>query len=187
MKPASTSTLTLVLFVLLIVWRLYARLRRMIARQRLSKVRPWLTIGLYSTMLVILCAALHTHPAALWWLAGGLAMGSFLGLFALSKTRFERTPEGFFYTPHAPVGIALSLLFIARMAYRLVQVSATQTMMHPGQPDFARSPLTLAIFGLLASYFLAYAGGLVRWRCRVLRSLRQPQEREGVRVEQEPL
>ena len=172
MKPPSTSALTLILFVLLIVWRLYARLRRMIARQRLSKVRPWVTIGLYATVLVLLCLALHTHPAALWWVAGGLAAGSFLGLFALRKTQFEQMPQGLFYTPHAPVGIALSLLFVARIAYRLVQVSATQTMVQPGKPDFDRSPLTLAIFGLLASYFIAYAGGLVRWRFRVLRSSR---------------
>jgi hypothetical protein len=40
-------------------------------------------------------------------------------------------------------------------------------------PDvFARSPLTLAIFGLLAGYYVAYAIGLVRWRSRVMAARR---------------
>ena len=39
--------------------------------------------------------------------------------------------------------------------------------------DFVRSPLTLAVFGLLAGYYIAYAIGLVRWRYRVLRAKRE--------------
>lgn len=187
MKPPSTSILTFVLFTALIVWRLYSRLRRMISRQRLSKVRPWITIGLYSAMLVLLGLALHAHPVALGWLAGGLAVGGLLGWFALSKTQFEQTPQGLFYTPHAPVGIAVSVLFVARMAYRVMQASSTQRMTQPGPPDFARSPLTLALFGLLASYFIAYSVGLVCWRLRVLRASPPPEEREGMRAEQDLL
>ena len=33
--------------------------------------------------------------------------------------------------------------------------------------EFAHSPLTLSIFGLLAGYYIAYAIGLVRWRFAV--------------------
>jgi hypothetical protein len=33
--------------------------------------------------------------------------------------------------------------------------------------EFARSPLTLAVFGLLAGYYIGYAIGLMRWRARV--------------------
>ena len=37
----------------------------------------------------------------------------------------------------------------------------------PSSEDFARSPLTLAIFGTLAGYYVAYAIGLIRWARRV--------------------
>ncbi len=33
-----------------------------------------------------------------------------------------------------------------------------------------RSPLTLAVFGLIAGYYMTYALGLVRWRNLVLRA-----------------
>jgi hypothetical protein len=34
----------------------------------------------------------------------------------------------------------------------------------PAAAAFARSPLTLAVFGLLAGYYIAYAVGLLHWR-----------------------
>jgi hypothetical protein len=78
----------------------------------------------------------------------------------------SRRPEGLFYTPNAHLGIALSLLFVGRILYRLFEVY----LIAPGMPnevgDFARSPLTLAVFGLLAGYYIRYAVGLVRWRFR---------------------
>jgi hypothetical protein len=44
-------------------------------------------------------------------------------------------------------------------------------VLEPGRPrsplEFAHSPLTLSIFGLLAGYYIAYAIGLVRWRFAV--------------------
>ena len=42
--------------------------------------------------------------------------------------------------------------------------------LNPG--DFAASPLTLGIFGLLAGYYVTYAIGLVRWRLGVERDAR---------------
>jgi hypothetical protein len=50
---------------------------------------------------------------------------------------------------------------------RLVEVlSAAPQAMQRGTDDFARSPLTLCVFGLLAGYYIAYAIGLVRWRAQ---------------------
>jgi cytochrome b561 len=102
-------------------------------------------------------------------LAGGLIFGSLLAVYGLRQTRFEQTPQGLFYTPHAHLGIALSLLFVGRILYRLVAVYALNGAASPGAAEFARSPLTLAVFGLLAGYYIIYAVGLVRWRNRVLR------------------
>ena len=85
----------------------------------------------------------------------------------MRQARFESTPQGLLYTPHAHLGIALSLLLVGRLLYRLIELYALDTTARRSAPEFAQSPLTLAIFGLLASYYIAYAVGLVRWRNRV--------------------
>jgi hypothetical protein len=152
----------------LVVWRSYYRIRRMIGRQRLSKVRPWVTVSVFPLITVGLAVGSMAHPgSSLPMLAAGLFVGIALGVYGLRVTKFEVTPEGLFYTPSAHVGIALSLLFIGRVVYRFVQLyafsggpSATGGM----GPQFATTPLTLLIFGTLAGYYVTYAIGLLRWR-----------------------
>jgi hypothetical protein len=170
MQAPPASTVTLLVLLPLIAWRVYSRFRRMVGRQRLSRIRPWITLAVFPILIALLGLAAHAHPERLWWLAGGLGLGAWLGVFGLSKTKFEPTPKGLFYTPNAHLGIALSLLFVARIVYRLVEVYAIDPAMPHGLDDFARSPLTLAVFGLLAGYYISYAVGLVRWRFAVLRA-----------------
>jgi len=167
------STLTLLVLFPLIAWRVYARFRRMVGRQRLSKVRPWITLAIFPTLLALLAFAALAHPERLLLLVGGIGLGAALGVFGLSKTRFEPTPQGLFYTPNAHLGIALSLLFVGRIAYRLVEVYFIDPTLPQGPADFARSPLTLAVFGLLAGYYISYAIGLVRWRLKVMEAKRR--------------
>jgi hypothetical protein len=164
MQSPSPATLALLIAVPLILWRVYARIRRKVGRQKLSKVRPWLTVVFFPLIVALLALATLSHPERLAWLVAGLAGGAMLGVHGLRKTRFEPTPQGLFYTPNAHLGIALSLLLVGRIAYRFVEIY----VMNPGavhtSRDFARSPLTLAVFGLLAGYYIAYAIGLIRWR-----------------------
>ncbi|MGO8930857.1 MAG: hypothetical protein ACLQU3_28710 [Limisphaerales bacterium] len=170
----------LLLLFLLFAWRIYTRFRRMVGRQRLSKVRLRMTLAVYTPLIVLLCFAGREHPERLLWLAGGLGLGFLLGLFGLKKTRFEPTQQGLFYTPHAHLGIFLSLLFAARIAYRLLEVYAIKPAAQHGHDDFARSPITLVVFGLLAGYYITYAIGLLRWRNRLIEAKRQ---REALKLE----
>jgi hypothetical protein len=162
MQSAIPSLLPFLVAVPVIVWRLYSRVRRSVGRQTLSKVRPWITLLLFPTLIVLLALAVRSHPASLSLMAGGVVAGAALGVFGLSKTKFENTPQGMFYTPNAHLGIALSAVFAARVIYRMFEIyslgAQAQTI------DFSRSPLTLGIFGLLAGYYVAYALGLIRWR-----------------------
>jgi hypothetical protein len=176
MQPHQTGPSTIVFLILipLLAWRMYSRFKRMVGRQRLSKVRPWLTIAAFPLLILLIGAAALSHPERLWFLAAGLVAGAGLGIIGLGKTRFEATPEGLFYTPNAHLGLALSLVFVARIAFRFVQVYAAGPS-PPGTDDFAHSPLTLCVFGLLAGYYVAYAIGLVRWRFRAIAE-RGPQE-----------
>ena len=166
------STVTMLVVIPLIAWRLYSRIRRMVGRQRLSRVRPWITLSVFPLVVLLLALAQLPRPAGLAFLVAGVAGGVLLGVYGLRKTRFEPTPEGLFYTPNAHLGIALSLLFLARIAWRFVELFMLQPHAARAPDDFARSPLTLAIFGLLAGYYVAYAIGLVRWRGRVMAARR---------------
>ncbi len=150
----------------LVGWRLYSRIKRMVGRQRLSKVRPWVTLCVFPLLVVLLLLGSLSHPYVALALVAGVVVGAALGLYGLRLTKFEQTPLGLFYTPSAHLGIALSLLLIARIGYRAAQLYLTPNAIQEGSTAFARSPLTLLIFGTLAGYYVAYAVGLLRWRRR---------------------
>jgi hypothetical protein len=154
----------------LIAWRMYARMRRMIGRQRLTRMRPWLTLVMFPLLLGLLALAARAHPERLWFLGIGVALGGAAGVFGLKKTGFERAPQGLFYTPNAYLGIGLSLLLVGRVIYRLVEVFVFGVAPAPAEPnDFAVTPLTLGVVGLLAGYYIVYSAGLVRARAALLR------------------
>jgi hypothetical protein len=69
---------------------------------------------------------------------------------------------------------------VARIAYRFIEIYAIDPGPPHGMDDFARSPLTLAVFGLLAGYYVAYAVGLLRWRFGVLRAKREREAAQAV-------
>lgn len=169
--PASIDThlLVVVLVVALVAWRLYSRIRRMIGRQRLSVARPWFTIVLLPTTLVLLLATATLQPLTEAVSAAGLVPGIGLGLIGTRLTRFEATPAGLFYTPNAHLGIALSLLFILRIGYRFATLQLHGPGADPAAMQPGGSPLTMALFGTLVGYYVTYAIGLLRWRAQVAR------------------
>ncbi|CAN5360317.1 hypothetical protein BH10PSE17_BH10PSE17_25250 [soil metagenome] len=150
----------------LIGWRLYKRFRRMVGRQTSVAWRHWTTVVVFPTILTLLGTFAFRSPLALEALFGGVAAGLILALVGLRLTRFEHTPQGFFYTPNAHIGIALTLLFAGRIAYRFINLATLDGSMPQGMDhaDFGRSPWTLLIFGMLAAYYTTYAIGLLRWR-----------------------
>jgi cytochrome b561 len=162
------TTAVLLIVLPLVAWRVYARTRRMVGRQRSTARRHWIGIVIYSLLLLLLGSFSLRNPEALASLAGGVVIGAALAIVGLRLTRFEATKEGYFYTPNAHIGIALSVLFLCRIIYRFVEMFSA----HPadgGPPDFARSPLTLVVFGMLAGYFVVFAAGVLRWRAGVRR------------------
>jgi hypothetical protein len=151
----------------LILWRVYSRIRRLVGRQTLSNVRPWVTVVVFPVLLALLLLGSMVHPVNALALMVGAGCGIALGVYGLRLTKFEQTEQGLFYTPSAHLGIALSLLFLGRLAYRAVQVYLLVGQASAlGPSDFTRSPLTLVIFGTLAGYYVTYAIGLLRWRHR---------------------
>lgn len=163
--PLSPNLLVPIGVGALVLWRSYSRMRRMVGRQHLSKVRPWITVAVLPLITVLLAAASFAQPVSLLALVGGAVIGTGLGIYGLRVTQFENTPEGLFYTPSAHLGIALSLLLVGRILYRLLFMYNVSGLPPAGpQPNYATTPLTLVIFGTLAGYYVTYAIGLLRWR-----------------------
>ncbi|KGF79572.1 hypothetical protein IA69_23835 [Massilia sp. JS1662] len=161
MLPTPVVAAVLAPFVL---WRMYSRIKRLTTRQRSKTWRHRTTLVFFPILLLVLTAvSFKTKPFALAGLAAGLPVGAVLGRIAIGRTRFEQVGTEFFFTPHAPIGLAVALLFMARMAWRAYEFFALGSVAHH---EFVSSPLTLVIFGVLAGYYMSYAFGLLSWRKR---------------------
>lgn len=151
----STQAASLVI-VPLVAWRVYARVRRNIGRQRFRPGRMTFAIVFFSAITLLLGLGAAWHPPALAALAGGVAVSVPLALFGLHLTKFEVTPEGRFYTPHTGIGVALTVLFVGRLAYRIYTIVNHPPVPGAPPPSMYQSPLTLFIFGLIAGYYIVY-------------------------------
>ena len=66
---------------------------------------------------------------------------------------------GHFYTPNTHIGIALSVLFVGRIAYRYIVRNDPVTA--PNHAPLFQSPLTLLIVGLTVGYYIVYQAGIL--------------------------
>jgi cytochrome b561 len=160
----SNAPIVAVALAPLVAWRLYSRIKRLTTRQRSRVWRHRTTLVFFPLLVLMLALACLGNPIVLLVLAAALAAGVGLGIFGVRKTTFEKVGDEYFFTPHARIGAFIALLFICRMAWRAWEYYSLDGAM-PHQ-DFARSPLTLAVFGVLAGYYMTYAVGLLRWRKR---------------------
>ncbi|HXY97413.1 MAG TPA: hypothetical protein VEH00_10610 [Steroidobacteraceae bacterium] len=162
--------ITPILIVVLVVFGIARRLRRTFGRQPLQPVRIWLRIGILTVAAGLIAATSVTRGVEMVEaFIAGLACGAALAYIGLRHTRFEVTPEGRFYTPHTYIGLAVTLLLVARLAYRFLYLANGPNVSFVPDPSAAaayqRSPLTVGIFAVLVGYYvLFYAGVLLRTR-----------------------
>ena len=160
LRCMSPAPVVPILFGGLFAWSIYRRVRRNIGQQPLRPVRHVFSLVII-TGISLLLLGLARHEPHLWLgLGGGLLVGLPVGFWGLRLTRFETTEAGRFYTPNTRIGVAISLLFVGRLAYRFWVLRAQpQSLDHPA---LMQSPLTYFIFGLMAGYYLVYNFGLFR-------------------------
>jgi len=165
--PGAPVNILPAVLIFIVGWRLYGRFRRNIGRQLLKPRRMIFRISIYAVLTMVLAAVSLVVIPRLSVFAGllaGVVLGAALGLYGLHLTRFETTAEGRFYTPNPYMGAGLSMLLVARLAYRILTLSGAAAQSRT-QPQLMQSPLTMFIFGLLAGYYMAYfTGVLVRSR-----------------------
>jgi len=157
-----------VLAVLLV----YRRLRRSFGRQRLSPVRLGLRIAL---LLVLGCSLLPAtiRTGALFAAdVAGLLAGAALGVWGARRTRYERRDAQLYYVPHTISGVAVSLLLVGRLVYRLVSLysinraagaigepgAGADTLRGLGSPAMFHSPLTVGLLCVVIGYYVCYYG-----------------------------
>ena len=154
----------------LVLWRMTRRVRRLVGRQPVRPGRLVFTLILFPVLVVLLGLTTLHRPEALLGLVAGVALGAGIGVVALRMTRYEVTDNGLFYTPNTAIGIALAVLFVARVLYRFGDLYLESGTLDPRAfQSFGSSALTLLIFGVLAGYYLAYAVGIAWWRHAVAR------------------
>jgi hypothetical protein len=154
---------------------IYRRLRRSFGQQPLRPVRMSVRIILLLVIgCVLLPAALRSAAFMSAVLIGTLA-GVALAMWGVARTRFLRVSNQLYYVPHTYTGIAVSLLFLGRLVYRLVQVYGNMHAPHPAGADAAnqafaptsmvQSPLTVGLFFVLMGYYVCYYS-MVLWKSK---------------------
>jgi len=158
------------LLAALIVFLLYRRLRRTFGRQPLRVAQMVVRIVLFAVLGALLSPTALRSPAFAGAAAAGLAIGVVLALWGASRTRFERAGGRLYYVPHTYTGIAVALLFVGRVAFRVIQayqlsqVAGTIAPTGPpaGMASYVSSPLTLGLFFVLMGYYVCYYGLVLR-------------------------
>jgi hypothetical protein len=164
------------IFAVLIPLMIYRRLRRSFGRQPLRPTR--MTVR----MIILTVVGASLVPAALrssGFLAGeaaGAAFGAALALWGAKRTRFLTQNAQLHYVPHTYAGIAVSLLVVGRIAYRLVQIYSAGGVVpadagsgnspaDTAPASMVQSPLTVGIVFVLIGYYLCYYGWLL-WKSK---------------------
>ena len=165
----------------LVVFAVYRRLRRSFGRQLLRPARMTVRIAL---LVVVACVLLPMAFRSAEFLTAellGAALGMSLAVWGARRTRFLMTGGRLHYVPHTYAGIAVSLLFLGRLAFRLVQGytgmhapgaahAEAANAAYPSQafgPGMVKSPLTVGILFVLVGYYVCFYSWVL-WKSKHL-------------------
>jgi hypothetical protein len=164
LNPQLASWLPMIVLSPLIAFGLYRRFKTSFGRQRLVRPRMLLRMGLLTFACALLLAAPARGTGELIAAAAGLAVGVAAAAVGLRWTKYESSSEGVFYVPNGWIGVAVTALFLGRLAARLLEMPArVADAQRGGSPAAAMqsSPLTLGLFFLLAGYYVSYYAGVL--------------------------
>jgi len=157
------TTLALIALVPFLIWRVYSRLKNQMARQRSILSRHYTGLFVFSVMILIPVSELFDRPLQLAALAAGAIAGIALGNYGLRRTRFEETPEGYFFSVPQRMSVLVAMLLVARVIYLGIEIYMNQGSSQPN-PRFTDSPVTMVCLGITAAYFATFSASLMRWR-----------------------
>jgi hypothetical protein len=159
---AEFSQIGAFLLAALLIFIVYRRFRRSFGQQPLLPLRMQMRILLLLIVGCLLLPAAMRSTSFLLAILAGVAAGVALAFWGAAHTRIVRDGDRQYYVPHTYTGVAVSLLFIGRLGYRLVQVY--------GSPDqgftaatMLRSPMTIGLYFVLMGYYVCYYS-VVLWK-----------------------
>lgn len=164
------TTIALLLLTPVLVWRVYARLKARMQRQRSILSRHYTGLLVFAAMVAVPVSELAGRTPQLAALLGGALAGVALGVYGLRVTHFETTDQGYYFTPNARLGILVAMVLVARVLYLGVDIYMNKGSGLPN-PRFTDSVLTMLCVGLTAGYFATYSAGLMRWRYRLRKAI----------------
>jgi hypothetical protein len=138
---------------------IYRRTKRTIGFQKLSRKRLMFRTIMFGILGLVILGLGFLHPIFFVADAFGLVGGIALGLFAIRHTRFEKREDVWFYRTHLWVEITVLVLFLGRIAYRMLFIvsASSPSAMNPADPSqLAKDPLTAGIFFVIVSFYLLY-------------------------------
>jgi cytochrome b561 len=105
----------------------------------------------------------------------GAAVGIALAYWGSRRTRYQSAGGQVYYVPHTYTGIAVSLLFVGRIAYRLVTDAQLIGTANAGTdapdvapPQMMQSPMTVGVFFVLIAYYICFYAWLF-WKSKHLK------------------
>jgi hypothetical protein len=157
--------ITVLILSAVLLWAIYRRVRGNFGPQPVYAGRMKLRVALLTLVAALMLAVSARDVELLTGLLGGIGCGLALGYFGLRHTKLDATPQGRFYTPHTYLGLVISGLFIARLMFRFLTVPLDAgAVAHANQNPFdgyQKSPLTVAMFGLLIGYYILFNVGVL--------------------------
>ncbi len=170
MNGLSVYTIALLVLAPLLVWRIYSRVKGMMKRQRSVMQRHYTGALAFTALVLVSGSQLTELPGALGWLVVGTLGGIGYGVWGLKLTRFETVKEGYFFTPHARLGLIVAMLFVAAVLYVGFEIYANEGkgLATPKVTDYI---FFMPCMGLMAGYFGTYSVGLLRWRWKLRKAV----------------
>jgi len=165
------------LLVPVMAFGLYRRVRRTFGRQQVRRGRMIFRMAMLTLVSAVFVLSSPT-AVCLGAATAGAALGIGLAVLGLVHTRYERDAKGVFYTGHPWIGLLVTALFLGRLVARFASLSATTAAATSaaGSHDFPMplpfgtrqiTPLTVGIFLVMSSYYVALYAGVLR-RARAL-------------------
>ena len=150
---------SLAIFAPLMAWSIYGRYKRNVGHQKLKPRTLVVRLFILAAILSGFLAYSHIDGPLLAATVAGLVIGSAIGVWGLKLTRFEWSAEGDYYVPNTALGLAVSVLFILRIGYRLVVTA--EDGMGAAFSASSRTPLTMGLLALVVGYYLMFYAGIL--------------------------
>lgn len=140
---------------------LYRRFKRTVGFQKLTPSRFRFRITVFGIIGCLFLYLGFLHPLNLIADGVGLVCGLVLSHFAIKHTQLEKREDGWYYSTHLGVQVAVLLLLVARIGYKLLtmytmppEVLAAANA-DPAQ-QFTKDPLTVGVFFVLVSFYIRF-------------------------------